>query len=99
MLDMETMRRAYTELSGMNNQLVQSYNTRAQNHDTLLTALKEVNQMIQKSANLRMGKSKSRVISDCRNAVKNNNMQSLFRILKHGYEPSSMSAAQIAQSK
>ncbi len=92
MLDMDTMRRAYTELNAMNNQLIQNYNTRSQNHETLLAALKEVNQMIQKAANLRLGKHKSRVISDCRTAVKNNNMASLFRIIKHGYEPSSMSA-------
>lgn len=90
MLDMDSMRRAYTELAGMNNQLISSYNIRANNHETLLAALKEVNQMIQKAANLRMGKAKSRVISDCRAAVKANNMQSLFRILKHGYEPSSV---------
>jgi Bardet-Biedl syndrome 2 protein len=83
----------------MNNQLVQSYSTRAQNHETLLTALKDVNQMIQKASNLRLGKAKARVVTDCRSAVKNNNMQSLFRILKEGYEPGSMSAAQIAQPK
>ena len=99
MMDMDTMRRAYTELSGMNNQLVQSYNTRSQNHDTLLNALKEVNQMIQKASNLRLGKAKSRVVADCRAAVKNNQMQSLLRILKQGYEPSSMSASHMAQSK
>ena len=90
MMDMDSMRRAYTELTGMNNQLIASYNIRASNHERLLVSLKEVNQMIQKAANLRMGKAKSRVISDCRAAVKSNNMNSLFRILKHGYEPSNV---------
>ena len=46
------------------------YNVRAANHENLLAALKEVNQMIQRSANLRAGKAKSRVVADCRAAVK-----------------------------
>ena len=46
------------------------YNVRAANHENLLAALKEVNQMIQRSANLRAGKAKARVVADCRAAVK-----------------------------
>lgn len=88
MQDMGSMRHAYTELSSMNASLITSYNVRAQNHETLLASLKEVNMMIQKAANLRVGKAKARVISDCRGAVKANEMQALFRILRHGYEPS-----------
>jgi Bardet-Biedl syndrome 2 protein len=86
--DMETMRRAYTELNSLNGQLIGGYNIRAQNQASLLAALKEVNQMIQRAANLRMGKAKARVIADCRAAVKANNMKSLFRIMQQGYEPS-----------
>jgi Bardet-Biedl syndrome 2 protein len=85
--DMQGMRRAYNELGILNGQLAMGYNTRQQSHERLLAALKEVNQMIQKAANLRTGKSKARVISDCRAAVKSNNMASLFRIIRQGYEP------------
>jgi len=86
MNDMETMCRAYTDLYGLNNQLIGGYNNRASSHEGLLAALKEVNQMIQKAANLRIGAAKTRVITDCRVAVKANNMQSLFRIIKQGYD-------------
>jgi len=86
MTDMETMGRAYTDLYSLNNQLIAGYNNRMQSHTGLLNALKEVNQMIQKAANLRMGSAKTRVITDCRVAVKANNMQSLFRIIKQGYD-------------
>lgn len=86
MTDMETMSRAYTDLYSLNNQLIAGYNNRMQSHTGLLAALKEVNQMIQKAANLRMGTAKTRVITDCRVAVKANNMQSLFRIIKQGYD-------------
>ncbi len=88
MTDMGEMRRSYTELNALNQQLVGGYNVRAANHDTLLSALKEVNQMIQKAASLRVGRAKTRVIADCRAAVKQNNMKSLFRIIRQGYEPS-----------
>ncbi len=57
---------------------------RAQNHDGLLAALKDVNQMIQKAANLRAGKAKQRVITDCRAAIKVNNFASLARIIAKG---------------
>ncbi len=87
--DMEGMRRAYNELSILNGQLISGYNIRQANHEKLLAALKDVNQMIQKAANLRTGKSKARVITDCRAAVKANSMPSLFRIIRKGFDPSS----------
>lgn len=90
--DMDIMRKAYTELNGLNGQLMAGYNIRAQNQETLLNALKEVNQMIQKAANLRAGKAKARVIADCRTAVKSNSMKALFKIMKHGYEANTNSA-------
>lgn len=80
------MRRAYTELFSLNNQLISSYNNRTHNHESLINNLKEVNVMIQKSANLRVGKAKSTVISDCRAAVKNNDMDSIIRIMRQGYD-------------
>jgi hypothetical protein len=52
----------------LNNQFIGGYNVRASNHTGLLAALKEVNQMIQKAANLRVGKPKLSVIADCRAA-------------------------------
>jgi len=82
--DMDMMRRAYTELWGLDSQLIGSYNIRAKNHSGLLGALKEVNQMIQKAANLRVGTAKTSVITGCRAAVKANNLKSLFEIISIG---------------
>lgn len=86
MVDMETMRRAYTELYSINNQLISGYSNRVSGHENLMAALKEVNQMIQRVANFRIGEPKARIINDCRHAVKSNNLSSLFRILKQGYD-------------
>lgn len=82
--DMVVMRRAYTDLHALNNQLVGGYNIRASNHEGLLAALKQVNQMIQRAANLRVGKAKTVVINECRAAVKANNLPQLFQIVKMG---------------
>jgi Bardet-Biedl syndrome 2 protein len=82
--DMVVMRRAYTDLHALNNQLVGGYNIRATNHEGLLAALKEVNQMIQRAANLRVGRAKTNVISECRAAVKANNLALLFSLVKSG---------------
>jgi Bardet-Biedl syndrome 2 protein len=94
---MEGTRRSYTELNALNQQLVAGYGVRAANHENLLVALKDVNQMIQKAANLRMGKSKSRVVTDCRAAVKLNNMNSLFRIIRQGFDSAGGGAAALAK--
>jgi len=80
------MRRAYSELYNQNAGLLGEYNKRANNHEQLLAALKEVNQMIQKAARLRVGAPKSRVVSACRAAIKANNIHSLFKIIKTGAE-------------
>lgn len=91
--DMKTMRRAYSELYGLNNQLISSYSLRTQNHLGLMAALKDVNLMIQKAANLRLGRPKSSLVADCRAAVKTNNMASLLRIIKNGYDNHSRAAS------
>ena len=82
--DMVLMRRAYTELYALSNQLIGGYNIRAGNHAGLLAALKEVNQMIQKAANLRAGQAKTSIITDSRAALKKNNSDLLVKIVADG---------------
>lgn len=85
--DMPLMRKMYTELFTLNNELIGEYTKRSNNHQNLLNALKEVNQMIQKAARLRVGKAKTQVVTACRNAIKSNNIHSLFQIISKGYAP------------
>jgi Bardet-Biedl syndrome 2 protein len=86
MMEMDSMRKSYTELTGLNNGLVGAYNIRMKNHESLLAALKEVNQMIQRSANLRVGNAKNRVVNDSRAAVKENRMMDIASILRKGFD-------------
>eukprot|EP00736_Rhodelphis_marinus_P001569 Rmarinus@m.8620 len=82
--DMKLMKKVYNQLFEMNGELIGEHIKRTQNHQALLSSLKDVNQMIQKAARLRVGSAKSRVVSSCRNAIKANNIQSLFKIIKMG---------------
>ena len=78
------MKRLYSDLFTLNNELIGEYTKRSNNHNELMNALKEVNQMIQRASKLRLGAAKTRVIALCRNAVKENNVQSLFQIIETG---------------
>jgi len=82
--DMKNMRRGYMELYDLNRDLINGYKIRCTNHEELLKSLKIVNQTIQKAGNLRIGKSKTLVVSACRNAIKTNDVNALVKIIKHG---------------
>jgi len=83
--DIKAMRAAYAELYTLNAELMGEYSKRANNHEQLLAALKDVNHMIQKTARLRVGSAKARIVSACRAAIKANNIHSLFQIMKSGH--------------
>ncbi|XP_031420755.1 Bardet-Biedl syndrome 2 protein homolog isoform X2 [Clupea harengus] len=82
--DMRTMKKRYIELYDLNRDLINEYKIRSNNHNALLACLKSVNQAIQRAGRLRVGKPKNQVISACRDAIKNNNVNALFKIMKAG---------------
>eukprot|EP01063_Lacrimia_lanifica_P017892 TRINITY_DN24875_c0_g1_i1.p1 TRINITY_DN24875_c0_g1~~TRINITY_DN24875_c0_g1_i1.p1 ORF type:complete len:722 (+),score=315.58 TRINITY_DN24875_c0_g1_i1:97-2262(+) len=83
--EMALMRQHYQRLRELNSQLIGEYIKRSNNHTELLSALREVNAMIQKAARLRVGQAKTRVVTECREAIKSNNIPSLFKIIKVGH--------------
>ncbi|GFR49930.1 hypothetical protein Agub_g12034 [Astrephomene gubernaculifera] len=85
--DMKAMRKYYRQLADMNRDLIVEHDKRATNHVALLESLREVNQMIQRAARLRVGASKGKVVTACRAAIKNNNMAALFKIIRDGDGP------------
>lgn len=52
---MKTMKKLYTNLYEINRDLITEYKKRENNHQGLLDSLKQVNQMVQRAANLRVG--------------------------------------------
>ncbi|XP_014849002.1 PREDICTED: Bardet-Biedl syndrome 2 protein [Poecilia mexicana] len=84
MADMKTMKKRYRELFDLNRDLINEYTIRSNNHNALLARLKSVNQAIQRAGRLRVGKAKNQVIAACRDAIKSNNVNALFRIMRAG---------------
>jgi len=84
--DMGNLKKVFSSLQQTNSDLIAEYNKRANNHQQLLSQLKEVNMMIQKAAKLRVGTPKTRVVSSCRQAIKKNNIHELFQIIRTGHD-------------
>jgi len=84
--DMGNLKKVFASLQQTNSDLIAEYNKRANNHQQLLSQLKEVNMMIQKAAKLRVGGPKTRVVSSCRQAIKKNNIHELFQIIRTGHD-------------
>lgn len=87
--DMANLKKVFGGLQQTNGDLIAEYNKRANNHQELLSQLKEVNMMIQKAAKLRLGSAKTRVVAACRAAIKKNNIHELLHIIKTGHESGS----------
>ncbi|XP_015276879.1 PREDICTED: Bardet-Biedl syndrome 2 protein isoform X1 [Gekko japonicus] len=82
--DMKNMKRRYMELYNLNKDLLSEYKIRCTNHTEFLNNLKAINQAIQRAGRLRVGKPKMQVIAACRDAIKNDNINMLFRIMRVG---------------
>ena len=84
MADMPRMMRNYDELMRVNEELIAEYNKRATNHEALLAALKQVNQVVQRASSLRVGKAKARVVADARRAIKKGDASALLSLIATG---------------
>uniref|UniRef100_A0A3P9H6E4 Bardet-Biedl syndrome 2 protein homolog n=1 Tax=Oryzias latipes TaxID=8090 RepID=A0A3P9H6E4_ORYLA len=82
--DMTAMKKRHRQLYDLNRDLINEYKIRSNNHNALVACLKSVNQAIQRAGRLRVGKPKNHVISACRDAIKSNNVNALFRIMRGG---------------
>jgi Bardet-Biedl syndrome 2 protein len=84
MADMPRMMKNYDELMRVNEELIAEYNKRATNHEALLAALKQVNQVVQRASSLRVGKAKARVVADARRAIKKGDASALLSLIATG---------------
>eukprot|EP00062_Callorhinchus_milii_P018877 gi/632972814/ref/XP_007902846.1/ PREDICTED: Bardet-Biedl syndrome 2 protein [Callorhinchus milii] len=82
--NMRNMKKGYNELYDLNRDLVNGYKIRCNNHAELLQCLRGVNRAMQRAGSLRVGKPKTQVIAACRDAIKNNNVNALFKIIRAG---------------
>jgi len=79
--DVKNLQQTYQNLTTLNMQVIAEYMKRSTNRKELLSALKEVNEIIQRAANFRVGPPHKAVINLARNAMKNSNINSLLAAL------------------
>ncbi|EGR29382.1 hypothetical protein IMG5_156790 [Ichthyophthirius multifiliis] len=84
--DMKFMKKYYSDVMVQNNNLMTELIKRKKNNNILMSSLKEINSMINKASNIRLGNAKTRVTTLCRNAIKNKDFFSLLRIIEGGQE-------------
>ena len=82
--DITNMKKGYQELQDLNRELIDGYQLRCTNHQELVKSVKMINQIIQKAAQLRVGKYQTQVISQCREAFKNSQVSALCKIIQVG---------------
>lgn len=82
--EFRTMKQLYGELNALNRELINEYKIRSQNHQDLVGTLKQINVIIQKAGNLRVGRSKNKLVQACRLAIKQNNLSILTKIITSG---------------
>jgi Bardet-Biedl syndrome 2 protein len=82
--DMSQMKKMYGSLYEVNRELMGEFLKRSNNHNELLAALKDVNSMIQKASKFRLGQARATLVTECRNAIRQNQMQTLFNIIRTG---------------
>lgn len=84
--DMTLLKKVYTKLQQDNGELIAEHTKRQNNYEQLVNCLKEINLMINKAANLRVGSAQARIVGLCRAAIKANNTHLLAQIIKSGKE-------------
>ncbi|CAG9330233.1 BBS2 [Blepharisma stoltei] len=82
--NMGFFKQAMASLHQFNGELLSEFQIRTNNHNELLSYLKQVNQYIQRAGNLRYGQAKTRTIASFREAVKTKNMKMIAAAIISG---------------
>ena len=74
----------FRKIDVQNAQLLDEFEKRSEKYQQLLNDLKSVNEMIQLSSNLKCGKFKKAMVSDCRRCIRNKDYDLLMKIISNG---------------
>ncbi|KAG5472281.1 hypothetical protein LSCM1_03680 [Leishmania martiniquensis] len=84
--DIASMKKSYAALYDVDQELLGENAKRVSNYEELKQALKEVNTCIQQAGMVRIGAARAQLIASCRNALKENQVNSLLEIIRTGSE-------------
>ncbi|KAK9872406.1 hypothetical protein WA026_017865 [Henosepilachna vigintioctopunctata] len=82
--DIEKLPQHYKDLDNLNKELISGYNVRLANYNEGLETIKKINTIVQRASRLRVGQNSSQMLSNCRTAIKNNNIEGLIKIVRTG---------------
>ena len=71
------MKKSYALVQQENGALVGEYLKRSNNHQTLISTLKELNAMIKNASNLRLGIAQKKIVAEARESIKTNTTQKM----------------------
>ena len=74
----------FRKIDVQNAQLLDEFEKRSEKYQQLLNDLKSVNEMIQLSSNLKCGKFKKAMVSECRKCIRNKDYDLLMKIISNG---------------
>ena len=74
----------FRKIDVQNAQLLDEFEKRSEKYQQLLNDLKSVNEMIQLSSNLKFGKFKKAMVSECRRCIRSKDYDLLMKIISNG---------------
>jgi Bardet-Biedl syndrome 2 protein len=74
----------FRKIDVQNSELLDEFEKRSEKYQQLLNDLKSVNEMIQLSSNLKCGKFKKAMVSECRRCIRNKDYDLLMKIISNG---------------
>lgn len=82
--DLKEMLNRYKEVVMLNEELIAACHVRRATQEHAVASLKTLHTILQQAARLRVGKYSKTVVSASRNAVKENNVEALIKIIQVG---------------
>ena len=82
--DVTTMRKHYAMVQQENGSLIGEYIKRSNNHQDLVTTLKDLNAMIRNASNLRIGQWQKRIVAEARDCIRKQTTDKIQTIFEKG---------------
>lgn len=82
--NIDEMRRRLVQLKNVNADLIKEHEIRMKSYREFTANLKELNLGVQRAARLRVGKSASNTVANCRAAIQDENSKALVIAIRHG---------------
>ncbi|CAH8460393.1 unnamed protein product [Heterobilharzia americana] len=78
------LKKTFQQLSNANTDILSNYYSRVTDYEASMNCLKRIHQIIEYVSSLRVGKYKTTIITMCHNALKENNIGTLKKIIRTG---------------